>query len=248
MRDFILICFTGVDGAGKTTQAQQLVRWLNEAGYPAVYSWSGSRSPLTRPFTKWIKGKLEPRRTTKTRAAATVNMAAPAERSSYLAKTQRLFRSPLARSLWLNFTLYEHAIKIWLTVWPLLLRKQVVVCDRYLYDSVLNIALLSGVEPDELAPMLRLPPGCTVPRPTLQFFLNLPDDAASKRKAELTDLPLLRRRALLYRSAAQLLGMEILDATDSQARVTSHITERVQGFLNNAAHKQITALKKNNHL
>ena len=37
LREGVLIVFEGIDGAGKTTQAERLLSFLQEKGYPAVY-------------------------------------------------------------------------------------------------------------------------------------------------------------------------------------------------------------------
>ncbi len=225
----MLICFNGVDGAGKSTQALRLVEQLNEQGYPAAYRWCGSRTPLTRPLTKrvkrWLGGEPE---------SAARPVARQGE-SAYLQSTQRLLGGAGARTVWLTFTLYEHAFKIWWSVVPLLARGHIVVCDRYLYDSIVTTALLAGVAPDALPPLLRLPPGCHVPPPQHWFFLDLPVEVAMRRKAELHDHALLERRILLYQSAAHALGMQRVDATLPPEQVAALIWQSIHASLRQPA-------------
>ncbi len=223
----MLICFNGIDGAGKTTQAQRLVEHLNRCGYPAEYVWSGGRTLLSRPFTHLAKRILDGSQ----HAAAVEAVATSLARSPYLANTRRLLGWGPLRSLWLYFSLYEHAAKIRLTVLPRLAQGKVVICDRYLYDSIVTVALLAGLEPDALPALLKLPPGCHVPQPACWFFLDLPAERAASRKAELRDVPLLQQRIALYREMAAALDMYRINASAPPDDVAMQIFDRVMLFL-----------------
>jgi thymidylate kinase len=58
MKKGTLIAFTGIDGSGKTTQADLLVKNLLKDGIEAAYVWSRWEPFLVRPFiAKWKEKK-----------------------------------------------------------------------------------------------------------------------------------------------------------------------------------------------
>ncbi|MEM3095406.1 MAG: dTMP kinase [Nitrososphaerota archaeon] len=54
-----LIAVEGVDGAGKTTQARTLTRWLNREGFRAVYTCEPTQGPVGRLVRKHLSGRLK---------------------------------------------------------------------------------------------------------------------------------------------------------------------------------------------
>lgn len=229
----MIICFTGVDGSGKTLQAQQLVARLNAAGYPAAYVWTGGRAYLTRPLI-WVAKRLlrAPRLArqagqdqhaahTSTRAAYT----------SYLSSTRRLFRNPVLRRLWRHVSLLEHLAEILVAVLPHLLRRRIVVCDRYIYDSIIGTAVLADVDADTLPALLRIPRLYPVPRPTQWFLIDIPAAVAFARRDDVVDVAFLERRIPLYRAAASALGMQVVDGTGTPEAIAETVWERIQSLV-----------------
>jgi dTMP kinase len=53
-----LIALEGVDGAGKTTQARLLTRWLGKVGVKAVYTYEPTDGPVGRLVRKHLAGRL----------------------------------------------------------------------------------------------------------------------------------------------------------------------------------------------
>ena len=51
----VYIAVEGVDGAGKTTQARKLVKYLRKHGYDAVYTYEPSRSPVGQVIRRMLK-------------------------------------------------------------------------------------------------------------------------------------------------------------------------------------------------
>ena len=58
MRKGLLIAVEGIDGAGKTTQARRLVRWLSGNGVPARYT----REPTGGPYGRLLKAMARKRK------------------------------------------------------------------------------------------------------------------------------------------------------------------------------------------
>jgi thymidylate kinase len=224
----MLICFNGIDGSGKSLQALRLVDELNAAGYPAVYVWCGSRTPLTRLFIQGARRLLKA--PTRAPEASTPVVAAEgrAQSEAYMSSTERILKRRWLRNVWLHFSLVEHMVKVWFTVLPHLLRRRVVVSDRYLYDTVVSMATMANVPPEKLPRLLRLPFIYRVPKPNLWFFLDVPAEVAFSRKDNIPNVLLVERRIPLYRVAARELGMQVVDATATPDEIAQAILQRVQ--------------------
>ena len=204
----MLICLTGIDGSGKSTQAEKLVAHLRMAGYPARYVWAGRKSSFTRPFVQLGKARMHaPAR------PATASAETNAPYRAYMHAMQRVFKQQLARAAWQQLTLAEHIIQIWKHVSMPLARGEIVVCDRYLYDTLVSQAVLFGTTSAQFArvshdSVLRL-----VPRPTIGFWLDVPPEIALRRKADIYDREHVEARQPLYAHLAQELSLCALDAT-----------------------------------
>lgn len=118
------VVFSGVDGAGKSTQINLLIEALQKQGQRPLYLWT--RGGYT-PFFNLLKDGI--RRLSGGKAIPT---AGPSTQ-----RTQTLGR-PAVRKLWLAFAmidlmwLYGVQIRWWQ------LRGKVVICDRYLDDTLLD--------------------------------------------------------------------------------------------------------------
>lgn len=229
----MIICITGIDGSGKTLQARLLVERLNAAGYPACYAWTGGRAYLSRPLI-WLAKRLLGAPRPAQQGAGQAPEAAAATRESYRAyldATRQLFRRGWVRALWRQVTLIEHCAEILAVVLPQLLRGRIVVCDRYIYDSLIGIAVLAGTQPDELPAAMRLGPLYPVPRPALWLLLDVPAEVAFDRRADVVDVEFLERRAPLYRAAAAALGASVIDGEAPPHHVAAEVWRLVQPAL-----------------
>ena len=229
----MIICFTGIDGSGKTVQARALVARLNAAGHPAVYAWTGGRSYMTRPLI-WLAKRLlrAPKLATPgSSSEPQVVMNNGAQYRSYLSSTRRLFKNKFVARIWRQISLIEHTGEILVAVLPHVLRGRIVVCDRYIHDSTIGTAVLAGVSPSDLPQQLRLPALYPVPRPAQWFLIDVPAEVAFNRRDDVVDVAFLEQRIPLYHAAAQTLGMDVIDGTPAPDHISDVIWERVQPLL-----------------
>lgn len=221
-----LICITGIDGAGKSTQAKRLVARLRREGYRARYVWGGRQAILTAPFVGGGKRLLH--------APKRPHDIAPTENRAYreyVTHARRALKQPALRAAWRTLTIGEHMLQLLLHVELPLLRGEVVVCDRYLYDSLVNQVVLLGRSPWQLARTLRRPLWKLAPEPALGFWLDLEPAIAATRKTDIYDLEQLSTRVPLYAALADTLGFTRLDATYNADELAATIWETTERTL-----------------
>lgn len=228
----MLICFNGIDGSGKSLQAHKLIEQLTAAGYPAVYVWSGGNAPLTKRLARISKSILRRRRSTGA-AQADVPPASQetSEYRSYLSFTQTIFKRTWVRTLWLQVSMLEHMGEIWTKIVPHLLRGKIVVCDRYIYDRLVNIAVLCNTGPEQLRRQLWLARLYWVPQPNKWFFIDVPAEIAFSRKDDVPDVLYLERRIPLYQTIADAFELEQLDGTVDPNEIAAQVWQSVQAAL-----------------
>ncbi len=222
-----LICFTGIDGCGKSTQVRKLAEHLRAEGLETVTVWSGGRPYISRPVVRLVKRLLRaPKQAHDGQFRARDVDGAPvaSEFSDYLQASNRMFkRSWILRRGWTDVSLLEHAIEAIVTVIPHLYKGRTVVCDRYLFKSIVNLAVLFDLPPGRLPQLLRHPMLKIVPQPTLYFLLDVPAEVGYSRKHDLPSLEYVARRVPIYRELADLTGMPVVDATQTPDQVHEQV-------------------------
>lgn len=196
-----LICFTGIDGSGKTTLSRKVARCLSDRGECALYVYGRTVPAFSRLLM--IAGRrtfLRRHDIWRDYAGYTMDKKR-ALRNSLLARAYRF-------SVWTD-TLAQALLNIEI---PLLLSRTV-VCDRYVFDTVINdvaVHLDYDAESIErcLAPIVQL-----FPEPDHVFLIDLPEEVAMGRKDDVPHIDYLRERRELYLLTAQLYPMFKLDGT-----------------------------------
>lgn len=193
MRRGFLICFTGVDGSGKTTHAKSLIKFLNEMGYSCKYVWGASRPILSYTFfaiTKLLGYWKETRKNAYTDPLEY----APKNIAKKLGVVYRFF-------LFLDFQ-----IKTWLKIrFPLILGK-IVVCDRYFYDLLMELEF-SNVSSERFITVLSK----TLPQPLITYLLDAPENLTNQRRGFSREELAAKRRVFLQ--IGKFFGFVIVDSS-----------------------------------
>lgn len=196
-----LICFVGIDGSGKTTQARETAHWLRGQNIAVRYVWGFSRLWLTSSLIKI--GKVFFFR----------NRNIYKDYPAYDVSKKKLFQHPILCRSYEALYLAEYACSTLFRVWLPRRLGLTVVCDRYVFDTVVSLATdLSYSEEGMkalLRKLLRL-----LPAPDAVFFIDLPERAAYERKTDVPSLEFLTEKRKLY---STLLGEYDVDTIDGLA-------------------------------
>lgn len=225
-----VVAFSGLDGAGKSSQAAGLRDTLERLGYDAVVvrtriTWD---DPLWR-ISEPIKRLLTPPMRMLTRLRSTRGTGQP-ETQAHAARhnhsdppqtapdgtrpeplhpvTRVREESAILTDLWTLMITFANAYVQWKLMRRALVRGAIVLCDRYTLDSIVELRYSYGRErPFRLA---RLALVMLYPKPVRAYFLDLPPQTAFERKGE-WGIPWLTEHRDLYLEECERLGVRLLD-------------------------------------
>lgn len=196
-----LICFIGIDGTGKTTLTRRLTQEMIQKGIKARY----------------VMGRFETFRLLKPLyfiAKKTILSNKKTDSSINGVKTKRrLFSNPFISRLWKFSVILDYYFQILFRIrLPLILGRSV-ICDRYIYDTALDLAADLAIPASErrqlLDGMLRL-----FPRPARVFLIDLTEELAHERNLDKRDklsIEYLRERRKQYLSLKGRPEVKILN-------------------------------------
>lgn len=204
-----LICFSGIDGSGKTTQAEAIVEELEQSGVESTHVWARWRPFLSYPFM----GVLFVTR-------------------GWRRKDYR--KSDLVKRVWGYFLIADHLLFFLRFIYPHLRRGRVVCVDRYILDQLVEMRY-DGLYRERFDDLLRR----WLPTPDATFLMDVPADVANDRKrdtGEMLDrlevdadpLEYLRERRAYFREFATLEDA-VMDTTRPMSETHGEVTELVWG-------------------
>jgi len=204
LRRPIIVTFSGLDGAGKSTQTRLLRERLEHHGIRTEIEWVPvAINPSIghiKTVGKRILGSLS-------RGGASSGPASPD--TVDLDPGKRLVRrSPAARHVWSTFVTLANVFSHWRSY----LRHrgaQVVIFDRYSLDTAVKLhtwyAELGNVAFQSWLIRRLSPPATT------GYFLDVPAERALARKVDKWELPTLTTQAEHYRLECERFGVQRLD-------------------------------------
>ncbi len=221
-----LIALSGVDGAGKTTQARSLSRALDRSAIRTECVWSRPGSSLLSSRLLKLAGVLVPG----SRHSSTETARHDPKDSGGCAEHGRRFNpnSRLHRAAWLFLVLLDCASVFGVRVRLSLLTGHVVICDRYLPDAFADLASRFKDETAANHPLLRLVAGIC-PKPDFPVLLRVDPERARSRQEPESRARIAESywsQARLLEAFAQRKRITVLDASQDSEVVSDQLVFR----------------------
>jgi thymidylate kinase len=223
-RQGMLFCFTGIDGSGKTTQARLLVDWLASRGVKSIYVWSRGEVLAIRRIL--LSAGRRAVGTSERKIASDQN-----NYREYQSRKSRLMSNRWVRNLWAVMTQIEHLVQINRDIRPKLRQGYTVVCDRYLWDSTIDMAVLNNQDHQSLLGNINKLMWKFVPKPTITFFIDIPPEEAMKRKDDIPSFDYVKKTADFYRFLSQQYSLSLVDGSEDITAIKENIRNAVTNLL-----------------
>lgn len=212
------MCFVGMDGSGKTTQAKALADAMRRAGIRTKYVQNRFEPRITNPFiclTKalFFRGK-----------DSFQNYA------EYSYTKKRLFRNPLISTAYTSFSLIDYFFQNLIRNRIPLMCRNSIVCDRYVHDTVVDLAVDHDYSHRKRKTMLKKFL-FLAPKPDMMFLIDLPEEIACQRKADIPSIDYLKERRKIYLDMAKEYGMVILDGTKDATCLENSIEDSIKSLI-----------------
>ena len=213
-----LICFIGIDGSGKTTQAKALAAALLDSGVKSKYVYNRFVPILARPFMaigKLLffrkKGKFE-------------------NYQGYSVTAKRVFKHSFIAVIYQYCLLLDYAFQTLMRLGLPLVFRCNVICDRYLYDTAADISVDLNYSKEKMKAIL----GAfshIFPKPFLVILVDIPEEIAYSRKTDIPALEFLKDRRARYLDIAREYNMTILDGSQDVAVLHSNLMTKLHEVL-----------------
>ena len=214
----LFVCFIGIDGSGKTTLAKELVVLLRDKGIESKYVYG-----RLKPFIMIIfitLGRL-----------FFLNKKFKSYSEYSDAKKKVIKKKTSLSKIYQCLVLIESIIQIVIKVKiPLFLGKKV-ICDRYIYDTIItDLSCDMDYSTDRainiLNNLLRF-----LPKPDIAFLIDVSEEIAFQRKNDTPTISYLEERREMYLDIGKKYGMIILDGNKDLAELKEQVHKEVVEYI-----------------
>jgi len=212
----LLVSISGLDGSGKSSNADALWESLSQRGFHVARAWAGYDAELSLPFIALVR-LLGYTRRTKIRGLPFFR--------------REVWRNAAISRLWPLVLALDFVPHAFISVVLPLQKGRIVICDRYVYDLVAELTQESTLGPRAKKTFLNF-----LPRPDIAFLIDVDEDVAWKRimvpgRARTQPFYDLSTRRKIYLQLATEKGMIVLNGADDPVRNRQEILSRTLSVL-----------------
>ena len=211
----MFICFSGIDGAGKSTLARDLVAEMERRGIRSLYVYNRLRLVISKPAL-WVARVLFLR-----------GKDIFGDYEEYSRARKAVFRKRLLSVAYEQLLLTDYFFQVLFKVAVPLALGRNIVCDRYVYDTVVtDLAVDMNYTQERTKRVLKLYLR-VLPKPDIVFLVDVPEEVAYGRKDDVPSIDYLKERRHIYLEVGQQHGMIVLDGSKDLASLESEILDEV---------------------
>lgn len=209
-----LICITGIDGSGKTTTAKGIAEEIDSSGAKSKYVWGKHRPILLYPFYRLAQ------------ILFLQNEDAHKDYQSHKeTKNSAIDDHPVLVRIYLSVMLIDQLFQIAFKVQIPLLLGQTVVCDRYIFDTVIvDIASDFGFTDEKAMRWIHLLMRLA-PTPDSVVLIDVPEEISLERKDDIPSEAYLRQRRDRYHKFVDRFNLTVVDGTKQPNEVQEAVIE-----------------------
>jgi thymidylate kinase len=199
----VFICIIGIDGSGKTTLARRLIDSFSSKSIKYYYLWGGIDkliflSPLRTFLYKIFLDKKRNNRVKKENIED--------KKNSLRYKYPKLIR------VYYFLMKIDYVLCITIRMIYFRILRRSFICDRYIYDVGINIALVQNMSELSIYSFIN---NCLkfLPKPDILIWLDAPVKTAFSRKDDAISIEYLLKRQKIYKEVAKRHSAVRLDGT-----------------------------------
>lgn len=213
----IFICIIGIDGSGKTTFANKLNNELNKDGIESQYVY-GRVIPVISRVLMWAGRKF----ILKKKKSDIFD-----EYNKYTSQKNKLLKNSFFSIIFIWSLLFDQIIQANIKIKPILSKKKVVICDRYILDTVItDIAANLYFSKEKITTLTKRVFKFT-PIPNIIFLLDVSEEIAFKRKDDVPHINYLKERRNLYLDLVPAFQMEIVDGNKNLNELYNDVLKKL---------------------
>ena len=214
----MLVAIIGVDGSGKTTASEGVVRALGVERAARV--WLGAESVLMAPLRMSLS--LLRRGLFARKPSRNAGYRGEIEQKHTMVRRLARFEPIYVRLILADYRL-QYLWKRWRSR-----DVEILVTDRYFYDVAVNLALTLNWPAEKLIAFLQRHIG-NYGLPQVRCLVSVSPETVMQRKDDVPDRSYIALRVDYYRAIADAFGFEILDGEAAPETVRAQILARIEG-------------------
>ena len=209
-----LICFTGIDGSGKTSQALRLASEIQKHVIYCHYVWIGWTPTILKPITKLIKSLILKRK-----------KVTEANYKEFTAAKRQVFENQFIARIWRNYVILDYAFQVFFKITIPMIMRKLIICDRYLYDIIVDFAINYNLSDQDTIKLIDHPLLRLFPKPTMVFLLDVQEPVAFERKNDIPSIEYLQDRRRIYLVLKDILNVNMING-DKDFEIIHNVIRR----------------------